>query len=147
MSRRTRSFLFDNKNGRLYTATATKISSLTQNDSALSGSGSSGFEKAYRYTGTLETNTGTLKIYLHKAATLTEIDLFVGTAPSGSSINLDINKNGTSVATPSIAADNTSNTGISANISFAEGDYITVDIDQVGSSTAGSDLYAVLTFT
>lgn len=106
-----------------------------------------GFEKSYRYTGTLSTNTGTLRLYLHKAATLSEIDLFVNTAPSGSAINLDINKNGTSVATPSISADSTSNTGISASVSFAEGDYITVDIDQVGSSTAGSDLYAVLTFT
>jgi len=106
-----------------------------------------GFEKSYRYSGTLATNTGSLRLYLHKAATLSEINLFVQTAPSGSAINLDINKNGSSIATPSIADGQTSNTGISANVSFAVGDYITVDIDQVGSGTAGSDLYAVLTFT
>lgn len=137
MARRNRGFFINTNSSKILTNTTNVSSNNTIGN----------FEKSYRYSGTLETNTGSLRLYLHKAATLTGIDLFVDTAPSGSSLNLDINQNGSSIATPSIAADNTSNTSISANVSFAAGDYITVDIDQVGSSTAGSNLYAVLTFT
>ena len=114
---------------------------------SLSNLESLGFEKSYRYSGDLESNTGTLKLFLHRDCTLTELDLFVGTAPVGSDITLDLKKNGSSFATPSISDGTTENTGIATSVSFSTGDYITVDITQVGSTTSGSDLYAVLTFT
>lgn len=107
---------------------------------------SAGFEKSYRYAGDLEVNTGTLKLFLHKNCTLTELDLFVDTAPVGSAVTIDLKKNGASIATPSIADGLTSNVGVTVDVSFAAGDYLTVDITQVGSTTPGSNLYAVLSF-
>lgn len=75
----------------------------------------------------------------------------VGTAPVGSAITLDVNVNGTSVfaTNPTIADGATSGAGTDvvateADRDFNVGDLITVDIDAVGSTTAGSDLVVSL---
>lgn len=78
----------------------------------------------------------------------------VVTAPTGAAIIVDINKNGTTIFTtqanrPTIAiGTNTSGKVTSMDVtSLAPGDYLTVDIDQVGSGAAGSDLMvAVLAY-
>ena len=103
-------------------------------------------EKAYRYTGTLETNTGEKRFYMHKAATLTGIYAYVKTAPSGAALNLALLQNGTSLQTFSIAADTTTGSSTGLTHSISAGDYFTVNITQVGSSTAGEELYVVFTF-
>lgn len=71
----------------------------------------------------------------------------VGTAPAGSSLTVDVNKNGTTIFTtqsnrPSIlAAGNTSGRITNHNVTTLEaGSYLTIDVDQIGSTTAGSDL-------
>lgn len=88
------------------------------------------------------------------AATILGVTLTVNTAPTGASIIVDVNKNGTTIFTtqgnrPTIAASSFSTaseaTGFSIS-SIAAGDYITFDIDQVGSTIAGSDLTAVLRY-
>jgi hypothetical protein len=71
----------------------------------------------------------------------------VGTAPTGSAVIVDVNKNGTTVFTtqsnrPQIA-DGQYSSGVVTAVEvapFVAGDYFTVDIDQVGSTIAGSDL-------
>ena len=103
-------------------------------------------EKAYRYTGTLATNTGEKRFYMHKAVTLTGIYAYVKTAPSGAALNLALLKNGTSLQTFSIAADTTTGSSTGLTHSISAGDYFTVNITQVGSSTAGEELYVVFTF-
>ena len=77
------------------------------------------------------------------ALTIEQVYLSVGTAPVGAAIIVDVNKNGTSIfgTRPQIAAG--SNSGASAAIStsvWGTLDYLTADIDQVGSSTPGSNL-------
>jgi hypothetical protein len=71
----------------------------------------------------------------------------VGTAPAGAPVIIDVNKNGTSLFTtqanrPTIAAAaNTSgNVTIMDVTTVAPGEYLTIDIDQIGSTTAGADL-------
>ena len=66
-------------------------------------------------------------------------------APAGSSIILDVNKGGTTIFTtqanrPTIAAAATTATlaGDPEIVDFAAGDVITVDVDQIGSGTAGT---------
>jgi hypothetical protein len=99
----------------------------------------------------LSASTGNLRIYnqLGSNFLINEVFLAVGTAPSGTLvIRADVNNNGTSVFTsesnqPTIAVGE--NTGFSTNIDlpdFNDGDYLTLDIDQVGDSIPGSDLTA-----
>ena len=79
-------------------------------------------------------------------------DLRAATAPTGASIVVDVNKNGTTIFTtqanrPTVAAaGNVSGQAVPDVTSLAVGDYLTVDIDQVGSTIAGADLVVVLKF-
>lgn len=99
-------------------------------------------------TGALSTFTGAARFVCPVACQLASVSVSVGTAPTGTSLIIDVDKNGTTifgtqanrptvpisqneVITPSTAATVTS---------FAAGDAITVDLDQIGSSVAGSDL-------
>lgn len=81
------------------------------------------------------------------AGTITDIRAYLDTAPTGASFILDVNKNGTTLYTtqanrPTIAiSGNASTTTLPDIVSIAAGDRVTVDIDQIGSTIAGSDLY------
>lgn len=74
----------------------------------------------------------------------------VKTSPTGAAILIDINKNGTTIwSTQSnrltIADAGLSATQTSFNItSLSEGDYLSFDVDQVGSTTPGQDLTIAL---
>ena len=79
--------------------------------------------------------------------TIKKISARVGTTSAGSSIIVDINKNGTTIFTtqanrPTIAAASVVATlaGTPEILTFAAGDLLSVDIDQIGSGTAGSNL-------
>ena len=99
-------------------------------------------------------STGTLKsakIRVPFNGVISRIDAYVDTAPTGASIICDINKNGVSVWAVTQANRITINVGAGSGsqTSFdttevVSGDYFTLDIDQVGSSTAGSDLSLAL---
>lgn len=98
--------------------------------------------KSYNYDGTLAVNTGDKRLYMARAGTLGTFDMYVKTAPAGAALNVQINKNGSSIGTGTIADGATSGTGQAlSSTSFSAGDYLTVDITQIGSSTAGEDLY------
>lgn len=97
--------------------------------------------------GVLFTETGTLRMPLDASYMIVGVRLMAGTAPSGASILIDVNKNGTTIFTtqsnrPTIASGaNAGGPGATPNVTaLVAGDYLTVDIDQVGSTTAGSDL-------
>jgi hypothetical protein len=70
----------------------------------------------------------------------------VKTAPTGQSIYVDVNKGGTTIFTtqtkrPQIAAGTTDDDSDTPDITtLAEGNVLSIDIDQVGSGTAGADL-------
>ena len=77
-------------------------------------------------------------------ATITSVDFYVGTAPTGSTAILDIKKNGTTIFStkPSIDATETSSTtgatpAVISVPSVTQGDLIAVSIDQVGSTVPG----------
>lgn len=97
-------------------------------------------------TGALATFTGASRFYVPNACTLSSVRASVGTAPTGQAILCDVNKNGSTIFgtqanRPTIAVNgNTALAGAASTTSFAAGDFITVDLDQVGSGTAGSDL-------
>lgn len=74
------------------------------------------------------------------------VDLYVKTAPTGTSIIVDVNQNGTTIFTtqshrPTIAASGHSGTSEDIDVpALPKGNRITVDLDQVGSSVKGKDL-------
>lgn len=83
--------------------------------------------------------------------TFVEAEVLVKTAPTGASFIVDINLNGTSLwATtqanrPQIAAAGTAGETTSFDTATAtDDDVLTMDVDQIGSGTAGSDLTVVL---
>ena len=100
-----------------------------------------------KQTGALTVTTGTKRWYAPKGITISKIIARVDTAGAGASINITVNKNGASAATLVIADGGTKIINSTPNITMVEDDYLTVDITQVGSTTAGSDLTVIFTYT
>ena len=105
---------------------------------------------------TTDLTTGTAKVTFRSpyAFTLTEVRANVNTAPVGSTLNIDINESGTTVLSTVITIDASEKTSESAatppvisDSSIADDAEITIDIDQIGSSTAGKGLKIWLTGT
>lgn len=104
--------------------------------------------EAYTFsvTGNLAVATGKHRIYLEGSYVVETIRVAVGTAPTGSSVLVDVNKGGVSLFTtqanrPAIASSANSGTANNPDVTtFAANDYMTVDVDQIGSTTPGADL-------
>lgn len=98
-------------------------------------------------SGTLVVATGQGRFYFESARTILSVRASVGTAPTGAAIIIDVKRNGTTIFTtqanrPTIAI-NAFTSGLVTNMdvnTVAAGDYLTVDIAQVGSTAAGADL-------
>lgn len=99
---------------------------------------------------------GTNKAYapVPWASTLDAVAIHADTAPTGSTILVDVNKNGTTVLSTKAMIDATENdtsTATTAYVisvaSFAAGDIASFDFDQVGSTTGGKGLVGTLFFT
>jgi hypothetical protein len=109
--------------------------------------------QVFTVPGTLSVGVGRAKFYIPGAITLGNVRASVGTAPTGADIVIDVNKNGTTVFTtqsnrPKIYAGQTLVSTSTPNITeFAAGDYITVDVDAIGSLNPGSDLTVQIEFT
>jgi hypothetical protein len=95
----------------------------------------------------LTTGTAKVTFRIPYAFTVTAVRASLNTAPVGSTLIVDINEGGTSVLGTKLsidASEKTSTTAASAatitDASLADDAEITIDIDQVGSSTAGAGL-------
>jgi len=94
----------------------------------------------------LNVGTGQSRFYIPQSLTITNIRASVGMSPSGSSIIVDVYKNGSTIFTtvgnrPTISVGSfLDNSSIPNSTSLVSGDYLTIGIVQVGSSVAGSDL-------
>jgi hypothetical protein len=110
-------------------------------------SGGSGLKqtRTMEYSGSLTTFNGTKRWWINQSFTISRILAFLSIAPTGTSVNLRVNKNGVSEQTISISA-NSSSAVASTNIVLVQGDYITVDITQIGSTVAGSDLALIFEY-
>jgi Repeat of unknown function (DUF5907) len=95
--------------------------------------------------GAVTVRTGKARIYNDSGRTRTLVSAraTVDTAPTGASLIVDINKGGSSVMTtrPTIAVStNTNKSTAFSDATWPDGTYLTVDVDQIGSTVAGSDL-------
>ena len=103
--------------------------------------------QTYSYEGLLEVHAGVKRFYSSGTYTISSVDAHLSTAASGSSVNISIKKNGVEAATLSLAADSTSSLSNALSVGLTQGDYITIDITQIGSAAAGTDLHLVFTLS
>ena len=105
-------------------------------------------------TTALTTGTGKVTFRMPSAGTLTAVKATLTTAPVGSAFIVDINEAGTSVLSTKLSIDDGEKTSTTAATSavisdsaLADDAEITIDIDQVGSGTAGAGLKVYLYIT
>jgi hypothetical protein len=97
----------------------------------------------YSVSGDLEVSDGNLRWYSRAKGTVATVHASVGTAPTGSGVTVQVNQNGSSIGTCTIAAGGHTATFTPA-ADYDSGDYFTVDVNAVGSTTPGSDLVVQL---
>jgi hypothetical protein len=96
-----------------------------------------------------------LRIYNTSGITRTIAKVFISanTPPTGSALIVDVHKNGTTIFTnqanrPQIADGQYTGQSTSIDVTgWAPGDYLTVEVDQVGSTTPGADLTVHIAFS
>jgi hypothetical protein len=97
--------------------------------------------------------TGTAKVTFRMpfAMTLTAVRASVGTAPTGSTLVVDINEGGSTILSTKLSIDATEKTSTTAatppvisDTALADDAEITIDIDQVGATIAGAGLKVTL---
>jgi hypothetical protein len=100
------------------------------------------------FAGVLATYTGQLRWTPPTTVTLSSAIARVTTPSSGAAINYTINVTGTALVSSTITSGTSGGSQISlSSTSIGTGDYITVNIDQVGSTTPGSDLVVSIIYT
>lgn len=110
----------------------------------------SSFIQTFTQSGTLAAGAGTTAFRLPFDAILVSVTATVGTAPTGTSVIADVNRNGVTIFTtqanrPTVPAGQFTSAAATADVTLLlAGDRITVDIDQVGSTIPGSDLTVTL---
>lgn len=95
--------------------------------------------------------TGAFRQPVMATGTIIKVFATVSTAPTGASLIVDLNKNGTSVwattqsnrLTVAISGTSATQTAFDTT-SVTEGDYLTMDVDQIGSTVAGTNLVVVV---
>ena len=104
--------------------------------------------------GSLVVGVKQLSFMVNSACTISAVYAKVDIAPTGADLQIDVNKNGTTIFTtqsnrPIIVATGTTDLSGTPDVTgFAQYDILSIDIDQVGSTVAGgSNLYLVFTLT
>ena len=102
-------------------------------------------------TTALTAGTSKLTFRMPCAMTVTSVRASVGTAPTGSTLIVDIKENGTSILSTKLSIDATEKTSTTAatpavlsDSALADDAEITIDIDQIGSTIAGAGLKVTL---
>jgi hypothetical protein len=99
------------------------------------------------------TTAAAVTFHMPYAFTLTGIQAGVTTAPTGSTLTVDVNEAGSTILTTKLtidAGEKTSQTAATAAViggagpALAAGALMTIDIDQIGSSVAGTGLKVYL---
>jgi hypothetical protein len=99
----------------------------------------------FAITGTVSVTTGTVKLPFFGNHQIEKVTLYADTGPVGDDLIVDVNLNGTTIFTtqsnrPKILDSSWAVSGTPDVTDATDGDYLTVDIDQVGSTTPGSDI-------
>lgn len=105
--------------------------------------------QTYAYPGALTVTTGTSRVYNEtpRIMGIQQVRAAVNTSPAGAAVIVDVRINGSTIFfisnsdRPTITpGQNLAVVNVPPRTLFRPGDFITVDVAQVGSSTAGADL-------
>lgn len=101
--------------------------------------------------GALTTRTGKSFVRMLGSGLIVAVNGWLDTAPTGATtFKVDVNKNGTTIYGTQanqpiwVAGSNSPTVGAHSVTTYATGDRISVDIDAIGSTIAGSDLTVTL---
>ena len=133
-------------NARVSGVDSASVSAIVDSDYVTARIGSTEQHTTLTQNLTLYVMNGSARWYAPRAVTIQSMAAYVQTAPTGASLNLRVNKNGSSIATPSIADGATSGSLTGLTETMNAGDYLTVDITQVGSTVAGANLSLVIVY-
>lgn len=106
--------------------------------------------EAFDRSGVLTVSPGVRRFRFPVKATILGVSAAINTAPEGAAAIADVNINGTTAFTtqanrPTIAAGAFDSAEVVPDVTaVAAGQYLTVDVDQIGSTVAGSDLVVVV---
>lgn len=100
---------------------------------------------SFTIAGAVAVQTGDLRFYIEDPSQIERVRASVGVAPAGADLKIDVKVNGTSIFTtdpaPTIlAGTNTGYVDLSTPFALASGDYVTIDVTSIGSTTPGADL-------
>jgi hypothetical protein len=102
-------------------------------------------------TTALTTGTDKVQFRVPYAFTLTDVRCSVNTAPTGSTIVVDINESGSTILSTKLSIDISETTSTTAatppvisDTALADDSIISIDIDQIGSTVAGTGLKVML---
>lgn len=104
----------------------------------------------FSVTGNVSAASGAARLYPPQDVTVTSVRASVGLAPAGASLIVDVNKNGTTIFTtqanrPTIAdGGHVSDQETPDVTALTTSDYLTVDVDQIGSTTPGAHLTVIV---
>lgn len=120
------------------------VSVTLSNDAGPQGiQGNPGLVPVFTRQNELSVLTGKTRFYFESTRTITQIRASVGTAPTGSAVTVGTFINGVSIGTVTIpAGQNTATLAVSKSV--VAGDYATVSILSIGSTTPGTDLTLTL---
>jgi hypothetical protein len=109
------------------------------------------YAEPFSYSGELTVVEGVHRLPILFPGRIIAVVATVNTAPTGASVIVDVHKNGTTIfpttAKPTIAATQfISGRSIPDVTRVVFGDYLTVDIDQIGSTLPGEDLVVNVQF-
>lgn len=102
--------------------------------------------------GTLVAALGTIRFPLWRNITILNVVAQLGTAPTGAAAIFDVSLSGTTIFTtqanrPTVAAGALQDLTSVPDVTTAPaGGYLTVDVDQVGSTVAGADAVIVIEY-
>ena len=100
--------------------------------------------------GNLAVVVGTTRLPIPYACVIESVAARLGTAPSGASAIIDVNRNGTTIygtqsARPTFAPSvSTATVGAHTVTTLAAGDNLSVDVDAIGTTVPGADLVVVV---
>jgi hypothetical protein len=106
--------------------------------------GSDGVLPIFSRQNQISPSVGNTRFYFETAGTIAKIRASLGTAPTGSGVVVDTLINGVSIGTVTIPANQNTAT-IAPSQTINSGDYASVTIVSVGSTTSGADLTVTLT--
>lgn len=109
----------------------------------------------FHFAGQLSVKTGTAKFIVPAGTwTITDVKAVITTANTGATVIADVNKNGTTIFgtqgnRPTIPVSTTTavTSGAFSVSSLSGGDLLSVDVDQIGSTIAGSHLTVMVAMT